>query len=759
MFSAPAGFGKTCALAALARERTVADQAVAWLSLAEEDDDPARFCRQLIEALGEAVPQLGDDAQTYLQNTMRVPVVAVIESLLGDLDRYARPLLLVLDDLHLVSNPDIFTGLNRLVQYAPPGLVLALGTRSQPALSLATWRAKGLLLEIGLEELRLGFEETREYLERSGLYLDEPCLKALYGQQEALLALGVASQLSGDLANALTGRQDGQALLERLESMQLFLLPLDRERQWYRFHLLFADFLRNRLRDSDPDRFKQLHFNASLWFTNHHMPTFAIEHACAAEDPEMIAALVDGCGLELINRGQLSLIYRWRKHVPDEIAERYPILVLTDVWSRASDLSLGEANRIIDELLARWGESRGDGPMGDQYLAQVVRGQGDQARRLLGLAQQRNHFLEGRYLDMQLANVEVILALEQGQVKQAQLLIERLRQRARPLFEKSRSALALPTITEALTAYYRIELDGLEERLGWALGHVDVINPIDFYAQGQICLARTQRLLGRPKEALASLAAMQALASRNQSWRFFAQAMAEEINLILQDSGPDRLKRAEQRLKSVDWNKMAAHYRNMAFNPVNWSLGVSRVRLLQGRGHFSEALHEITQLRGTLQPGWHGLQRLRLDILAALSYQRLGYQERANSLLGECLINAEREGVRSLFIEEGDGIRQLLQQLESTERQPALQTFIRGLLGIWPGQGVRKPQDALEEGLTEREREVVCLAAQGLSNEEIGQRLSLALGTVKWHLHNIYEKLKVRNRTQAIRRARELSLL
>ncbi|WP_305220762.1 hypothetical protein, partial [Klebsiella pneumoniae] len=87
------------------------------------------------------------------------------------------------------------------------------------------------------------------------------------------------------------------------------------------------------------------------------------------------------------------------------------------------------------------------------------------------------------------------LALEQGQVKQAQLLIERLRQRARPLFEKSRSALALPTITEALTAYYRIELDGLEERLGWALGHVDVINPIDFYAQGQICLARTQRLL------------------------------------------------------------------------------------------------------------------------------------------------------------------------------------------------------------------------------------------------------------------------
>lgn len=120
---------------------------------------------------------------------------------------------------------------------------------------------------------------------------------------------------------------------------------------------------------------------------------------------------------------------------------------------------------------------------------------------------------------------------------------------------------------------------------------------------------------------------------------------------------------------------------------------------------------------------------------------------------------AEREGVRSLFVEEGEAIRQMLQQLEAAERQPALQGFIRSLLSIWPGHSVRKAAEGLEEELTEREREVVCLAAKGMSNDEIGKQLSLALGTVKWHLHNIYEKLKVRNRTQAIRRVRELSLL
>lgn len=857
LFSAPAGFGKTTALVMLANTRRQAGVAVAWLSLGSGDDEPVRFFQQLIEALGRALPGLGEDALGYLRNTMRVPVEAVMESLLVDLAQRQEALLLVLDDLHLIQDAELLAALNRLVKLAPPNFTLAIGSRSQPPLSLATLRAKGLLLELGSEELRLDPDEARGYLERSGLQLNPEAFGALYKhtegwmagvhlaslwlrhhpqpaermaelgadqtavgdyllrsvfeqlpleRQEQLLALGVAQQLNGDLANALSGRQDGQQLLEELEAMQLFLLPLDRERQWYRFHNLFAEFLRARLKERDPERFKQLHFNASLWFTNHHMQNLAIEHASLAEDAEMLAALLDGCGLELINRGQLNHIYKWRQHVPDDIAARFPVLVLADVWTRAAELGLNEANRMLDELLERWGESRASGPLSDKLLAtlaiksvialqkddldtcvslarrieaqlgqhtaflevailtvgalaNVMLGQAEQARRLLALAQQRNHFLEGRYLDMQLANVEILLCLEQGRIKQAQLLFEQLRARVMPWFGEKSRALALPTITEALIAYQQGRLDGLQDRLRWALATVDVINPIDLYAQAMLCLARVQRLQDTPKEALATLVLMQNLAARNHSWRFYAQAVGEEIALILQEPAADRSRRAEQRLKSVDWTKLAAHYKPRKFNPVLWVLGLTRIRLQQARGHYSEALHEITQLRSQLQNDWHGLHRLRLDLLAALSYQRLGYQERAQSLLVQCLIGAEREEARSLFIEEGEAIRQLLQQLESAERQPALQGFLRSLLVIWPGQESRQALDVLEEGLTEREREVVCLAAKGLSNEEIGQQLSLALGTVKWHLHNIYEKLKVRNRTQAIRRARELSLL
>ncbi len=129
------------------------------------------------------------------------------------------------------------------------------------------------------------------------------------------------------------------------------------------------------------------------------------------------------------------------------------------------------------------------------------------------------------------------------------------------------------------------------------------------------------------------------------------------------------------------------------------------------------------------------------------------------SLLVQCLLAAEREGMRSLFVEEGEGVRALLQHLEAVERQPALQGFLRELIGMWPGQPASSEQYGLPEALTERELEVIRLAAQGFSNDEIGRQLSLALGTVKWHLHNIYEKFRVRNRTQAIRRARDLGVL
>ena len=848
LLCAPTGSGKSSLLAELIASRQAQGSACAWLSLGASDADPRHFLSRLLRALRLQLPGVGGDLLKLLCAPASPAPGLILDSLLAELGELRRPLLLVLDDWQ-PGSPELLAAFNRFLQLAPAGLTLVIGCDRRPALNLAVLRARGQLLEIGMDDLCLSLDELREL---PSLDLDEENLQELHAltegwlagvllgrehwseslpraeaatrtasaldallrplfeglppeTQELLLTLGVPARLNGELVNALTGHSDGQALLEELEARQLFLLPLDRERQWYRFHRPFANFLQSRLRHEDAERFRQLHFKTSLWFTNHHMQTLAIEHACLAEDAEMLAALVGGYGLELINRGQLRRLYRWRRKIPDALVARHPILLLVDVWDKAASLSLAEANRLLDELLSRWScedeaalrdgrlavlaikamlalqkddlqlcvalvrkvEARPDQQSAFLEAATLLMGalahaalaQPEPARRLIALARQRNHFLEGRYLDMQLDNIEVFLAYEQGRLRQAAMLSDRLLERGQACFEPGSSALVLPQIAAGLIAYQQGRFEGLDERLRRALAGVDVINPIDFYARGLLCLARLQRLRGQVKEAQATLMEVQNLAARHQSWRFYAQAVGEEILALLQDTGSERLKRAEQRLKSVDWPRQVTAYAQHACNPVQWALGLSRIRLQQARSQYSEALHEITQLRALLQPGWHELQRLRLDLLAALSYQHLGYHERAQSLLVQCLLGAEREGVRSLFLEEGEGVRDLLQRLQAVERQPALQGFLRELIALWPGQPMAGEQDGLSEALTERELEVIRLAAQGFSNDEIGRQLALALGTVKWHLHNIYEKLRVRNRTQAIRRARDLGVL
>jgi LuxR family maltose regulon positive regulatory protein len=636
-------------------------------------------------------------------------------------------------------------------------------------------------------------------------------LRAVFEQlpgesQSLLLTLGVAQQLCGDLASTLTSRQDGHQLLEYLETQQLFLMPLDHERRWYRFHNLFAEFLRAHLRSIDPERFKQLNANACLWFTHHHQQNLAIEHATQAEDPHRLAALINDCVLDLINRGQLHLIYKWRKRVPDGIAEDYPLLVLIDAWRHATDMGLSEAKDTLDTRLDKWRENTDQAPLSDtilailtiqsvlamqmddpsscialarriepqvgQYnaflevailvlaaLANISLANPQQVRHLLALAQQRNHFLDGHYLGMQLANVHIMLHLEQGRIRQAQLEHRHLLSRVRPWFGERARALALPSISECLIAYRQGRLDGIEEQLKWALATVDIINPIDLYAQGMLCLACCQAQNGRSREAQASLRLMQNLAVRHHSWRFYALSLSEEISQILKQPDAERLYRAEQRYNSAAWARLAEHYQYQRFNPVLWLQSLTRTRLFLAQAHYSEALREISQGRLLLIHDWHAEQLLRLDLLAVLCHRHLGYRERARSLLIQCLIHAEQEDIRSLFVEEGEAMHHILLEFEATEREPAQQPFVRSILALWDDQSHR-PAPLLEEGgLTGREREILQLAALGLSNEAIGQRLELALGTVKWHLHNIYEKLKVRNRAQAIRRANEMCLL
>lgn len=858
LFSAPAGYGKTTALIALAQAYLEQeDHCIAWLPLSSEDNDSRFFFRRLAQALHEVNPLIGNELSRYLQqNVARMPIASMVDSLLNDLNIDLQPMLLVLDDLHLINNQDVLDAIGRLLNYAPSGIKVAIGARSQPSMGVATLRAKGLMIDVGLKEMQLSTEEIRAYFTNRGMIIDDRLLTELYEKtegwmagvhlgylwlqqnqgngaqvffsnkgrealgryllntvfehlpepmQQNLLLMSGATQLNASLVETLTGGRDGQALLEELEKAQLFLLPMDHERHWFRFHALFADFLHGYLSKQNPDRLRQQYRKACLWFAENQMPLLAVDHASLAGDAEMLGTLLNRFGLNMLNNGQLTLVRRWLPMLPSEIIQRYPILTLAETWLKALDMNLLEAGQVIDELTSTWARKRDPSDVEAYFagmaikaalalqkddldlcveiveeviprmnrsvpflevalllagaFAMTIRGYPEQARRILVQAHQRNHFLEGHYLTTQLMNVEVILATEQGLMKQAQILIDKLHEQSRSLLQENAVSFVFPVITESLIKYHRMELDGLEEQLRWALTHIDIISPIDVYAHGMICAARVQYFTGGTRESAATLNLMQSITSRHQSWRFYALALAEEIRIILLEPGNDRVKRAEQILANLDLNKIKQSYKGMYFHPIRMIHGLSRIRILQAKGHYSEALHEINQLRSQLRPGWHGMHYLRFDILAAISYQNLGYQDRAHHIMGEALAFAEREQVKSTFIEEGESVRELLKSMASTEQHPALMEFIRNLLQIWPGKQAHTDEMEFDEELTERERDVICLAAKGYSNEEISSQLDLALGTVKWHLHNIYQKLKVRNRTRAIKQARELNLI
>lgn len=846
VFCAPPGSGKTMALRGLMARRLASGHGVAWLSVEAADDKPPRFFRRLLRCLALSLPELAALADA---GEARTPEEWA-EGLLSVLAQRPQRLLLVLDDLHWVTHPGIHAALDVLVRSAPSGFTVAVGSRVQPPLSLATFRAKDCLLEFGAEELRLSLDELRDYLGHSGLCPDEQTLAGLHGrtegwvtgvrlachgsprqsiaahasvpftvehaamgdylrkalferltagQQEALTALSVARRFNGELAGVLTGQDDGQPLLESLERSQTFLVPLDRERGWYRFHQSFAEFLQARLKATDPERHARLHARASQWFLQQRWYEPAIEHAYRAGDPERLAVLLDGSAWDLIGRQRMGPVRRWLKAIPEPVAERFHRVLLVDIWSRAAELGLSRLTGSLEALLLRWTSASGpccldeggrvvllaealvalqkDDPetcillatraearfggyaaflettlLLAGALAHVSLGQPESARRLLGLARQRGHFLEGTYLEVHLGNVEVLLALEQGRMRLARQLLLRLASGAGGFSERGASGEAPLALSGALLAYHEGRREGLETNLREALERFDPIVPLDLQAQGMLTLARIQRQAGRQGEALLTLRRLQNLALRQGTWRFHLEALAEEITMMLQEGWTDACTQAEARLAEIDWERRAAPYESRGFNPVRWLRGLIRVRLRQARGQHREALQEIARLRERLLVFWHGVFRLRLDVLAAHSEYRLGYSERGRSLLTQALQEAERENIRGLWFEEGDACRGMLLDARAVEHRPALQGFLSGLLADWP-EGAQAPTSA-GKALTERERSLLALVAEGLTNQAIAQRLSLTLGTVKWHLHNIYKKLGVRNRGQAIRRLR-----
>ena len=427
LVSAPAGFGKTTLLAEWLAAAPADERSAAWLSLDPGDNEPASFWTYLIAALQTVAPGVGASALSLLQAPQPPPIETVLATLLNELGAVPNDVVLVLDDYHVIDARDIQDGMAFLLEHLPPQMHLVIATRADPALPLARLRARGELVEIRAADLRFTPDEAAAYLnEVMGLDLGARDVAALEARTEGwiaalqlaalsmqgrddvagfiagfagddryivdylveevlqrqpeqvrsfLLQTSILDRLSGPLCDAVTGQDGGKAMLEALDRGNLFLVPLDDRRQWYRYHHLFADVLRARLLDEQPDRVPELHRRASEWYEQNGDRSEAIRHALAGEDFERAADLVELAIPAMRQERQEATLRRWLEALPDELIRVRPVLsvgVCRDAPGQRGEVEGVEA-RLRDA--ERWLDTTADGRRGidgPDRLAMVV---------------------------------------------------------------------------------------------------------------------------------------------------------------------------------------------------------------------------------------------------------------------------------------------------------------------------------------------------------------------------------------------------
>jgi LuxR family maltose regulon positive regulatory protein len=832
---APAGFGKTTLLADwLARARMPA----AWLAADTGDNDPTRFWTYFVGALQRLEPRIGVSTLGSLQLQARdgAPIDLVLTELAQDLASLEQPLTLVIDDYHFVDASPVHRGVASLLEQAGQ-LHLILGTRVDPPLPLARLRARGQLGELRATDLRLTTTETATFLNhvmgvdvsaaqaaqleartegwlaglqlaalsmrgRSDLdafvaaftgshrfvidYLLEDVLEHEPEQVQTFLQeTSILDRLTAQLCDAMTGRTDGQTMLERAERQNLFVVPLDDERRWYRYHHLFADALRQRLRRQSPDIIAELHCRASAWFAEHGSIDDAIEHALAAQDWSRSAELINTTATALVDRGEQATLDRWLATAPDALYRAQPLLAVRAAEARAWLGDLSGADTLLDQVEQR-GTTADNLVLGcaaalrtriavlrDESASAIAHGlralellpAEDTSARASALVELGSARLLAGQLDEADNLLQEALALARQSNSKAEewttlLRLARLERRRGRLRS---AATYLQMVLDATTELRVMSRTGAEYRLGalkleWnqldeAEAHVERAIGLDERATGRrllgLWLWRVRaELLSARGDFAGALAALEHAAREGERVRNIPElrrirAAAANIRIRTGD-----LAAAQKWATQVSGETGDTH-------PASGS-GLEDELLVRARLHLAEGApgRAIELLRGPLataeSAGLVG-ETVRFLVVLAVAYEQVGNRGRANAVLERALDLAEPGGYVRTFLDEGPSMIGLLSSLRSGR------AYVASLLEMYPDA---QPTTAVvRDSPSERELEVLRLIADGQDNAQIAEQLVISVNTVKSHVHHLMNKLNASNRTQLAARGRELHLL
>ena len=857
LVSTPAGYGKTMLLSAWANQCPFP---VTWISLDGADNDLTRFLSYLVGAMEKVKPGVGQSLLALLQSPHLPPADELLSGLINEITQFEAPFVLILDDYHLISEQAIHEALIYLLDHLPSQMHLVIVSRADPPLRLARMRARSELIELRLDDLRFTSDEAAQFLtivmgldlddgnisnltERTegwiaGLqmaaismrgvenkadfiqlfsgsnryildYLAEEVLKSQPEDiQSFLLQTSILNRLCGPLCEAVTGRSGGQEILEKLEQSNLFIISLDEERSWYRYHQLFLDLLRKRARQRWPGEVTGWHAAASLWFETQGYLEEAIEYALSAGDFGRAAGLVEAAAQSTLLRSEIYTFRGWVNRLPEVEVSARPdlilfhawVLVLTDSPAAIVDAWLKKVDLTSERISSKVGVIRGyrefmqGGVMGATTLLQqsLARLPADEAlfrsvaAWLLSLyyvtigdfhtggqalgevvrtSLQKKHLIVAAGALCALAEIHLRL----GQLPDAKDDYEQALSIARDAQGR------LPVAARALMGLGELwrEWNDLDQALRYCLDGIELAKHLreSTAIAGYITLARIQRTHG---EVNLSQEAIQ------NAW---------ELALQTEETGLDdlyvRLYRANLEIMRGDLDAAERWMKERGltgeFNPADldqkdnyYKYHILKYELLVAARWFiaanqpQKALFLLTQLLSKMEEQGRIHLVIETLLLSALAHQKLGDHVQAMNYFERSLVLAEPGGYARIFLEEGHAVRPLLQEAKRGETASdyagrllvALEAEVQK--GDHEGltrQAFPSKPSGLVEPLTERELELLILIAEGLSNQEIAQRLFISVPTVKWHSSNIYSKLGVQSRTQAVAKARSLGLL
>jgi LuxR family maltose regulon positive regulatory protein len=868
----PAGYGKTSLLSQWYAALRQTPCHIGWLSLDCSDRDAIGVLCYLAAALTAGGARFEPPMHRVIATDTFAGTDPLITAMVNCFKKAPTPVYLFLDDVHLPTQAAL-TALYQLIDRSPPSVRFIMASRVISNLHLARMRARGKLLELDVDDLKFTLMETRDFITRAGDHnLDESELSTLGERTEGwiagiklaslamrgkspaseilasftgsrrsvsdffveevlsaqpievrdfLLKTSVLERLCPALCNFVTGTGNGRQIIDLIEGSGLFLLPLDDERNWFRYHQLFAEFLHRRLVDENPDADRELHLLASRWFWEQGSHAEAIEHALKGRDTARAAELLELRCQDMTYTGRLRLVSSFAAQIPEQVLHRHPRIMLSIAWLLTRNLRFEETRTLlaaVDKLLIELetagqlhpdelrslrhlylhrqmtlSAAQDDAPRVEQQCQDLILGFKDDTHPYLAVTiyAQLLYAQRERY---ELSDLERLQATAQGILGRSSFSFASIALQAnvgpslyfagrtdaamRALeqglaegvrFGGRRSAVAaLPALPLAELLYESNDLDRAHQLIEDTLPYATDLGFVDQLMAGFITHARIKRVRADMKGAFRALDECMAIAIERQLDRLRMAVVAERVKYLIQDGHATEATRyalaagIPRAIDAVLPNGRAITTRD-EYRATAW------FRMALSEGRISEALTVGRHWRSYCAARGAIRSLVRWDILTAQACFVSGNSRAAQRRLREAIGRASASSLVRSFIDEGPVIHTLIASTFETDLEVLHPTdaFAATLLDVFERtnkksggrSGTRTSSEGLYGKLSIKEREILELVSSGMRNREVAQKLGMTEGSIKWYMQQVYDKVGTRRRHQAVERARQFGLI